>query len=114
MKKQLDDYVASNLPKVRVLRIPGRRKGLIAARLLGAHNAIGEVLIFLDSHVEANVNWLPPLLGKSIFYEGSAILSLLFFLSYENYTLRILVYVNRADRRGLQNMRLSIHRCNQL
>lgn len=64
MKKQLDDYSTSHLPKVRVLHIPPPRKGLMAARLLGAREATGEVLVFLDSNIEANNNWLPPLLGE--------------------------------------------------
>jgi len=60
-KKPLDDYVAKHLPKVQVIHLP-ERSGLIRARLAGATKATAQVLIFLDSHTEANVNWLPPLL----------------------------------------------------
>nr|CAD7606450.1 unnamed protein product [Timema genevievae] len=60
-KKPLDDYVAQHLAKVKVIHLP-ERSGLIRARLAGARRATAQVLIFLDSHTEANVNWLPPLL----------------------------------------------------
>uniref|UniRef100_UPI00358E7998 polypeptide N-acetylgalactosaminyltransferase-like 6 isoform X2 n=1 Tax=Myxine glutinosa TaxID=7769 RepID=UPI00358E7998 len=62
VKEKLDQYLA-HLPKVRVVRA-ARREGLIRTRLLGARVARGQVLTFLDSHCEANVNWLPPLLDR--------------------------------------------------
>lgn len=63
LQTKLDQYVAKYLPKVKIVRLK-ERSGLIIARLAGARIATGDVLIFLDSHTEANTNWLPPLLGK--------------------------------------------------
>ena len=40
------------------------RQGLIRARLAGAKIATATILVFLDSHVEANKDWLLPLIGK--------------------------------------------------
>jgi polypeptide N-acetylgalactosaminyltransferase len=58
-------YVNENFDdRVKIVNLP-ERKGLIVTRMEGARRANGEVLVFLDCHMEVNINWLPPLLGKS-------------------------------------------------
>jgi polypeptide N-acetylgalactosaminyltransferase len=60
LKGKLESYVLK-LEKVKLLRHK-QREGLIRARLTGVTLAVGEVLIFLDSHCEATIGWLEPLI----------------------------------------------------
>lgn len=65
LKAPLEKYVAETWPDgvVRVVRT-SERSGLIRAKVAGGRAATGEVLVFLDSHCEANTGWLEPLLAR--------------------------------------------------
>ena len=60
----LDDFV-SVTAKVRLVRLV-TRGGLVRTRMAGIRAARGEVLTFLDSHIEATHGWLEPLLDRSV------------------------------------------------
>ncbi|KAJ3586624.1 hypothetical protein NHX12_013020 [Muraenolepis orangiensis] len=72
LHSKLDEFVRQ-LKIVRVLR-QRERKGLITARLLGASEARGEILTFLDAHCECFHGWLEPLLAR-IVEEPTAVVS---------------------------------------
>jgi len=58
----LQKYVRENFPpKVKIINLSERR-GLIVTRMEGARAATGQVLVFFDSHIEVQPNYLPPLL----------------------------------------------------
>ena len=58
----LQSYVNEHFNgKVKIKNL-NERKGLIVTRMEGAKIATGEVLVFFDSHVEVQTNWLPPLI----------------------------------------------------
>ncbi|KAF0294753.1 N-acetylgalactosaminyltransferase 6 [Amphibalanus amphitrite] len=84
----LDDLVERMFHGVvRVIHLP-RRSGLITARLAGARRATSDVLIFIDSHCEAAVNYLPPLLEPIAFDKRTCVCPFIDVIDYENFQYR--------------------------
>lgn len=87
-KKPLDDYLSTHYGgKVKVVR-QSKREGLIRTRISGAKVATGQVLIFLDSHIEANTNWLPPLLDPIAENYKTVVCPFIDVIDYENFAYR--------------------------
>ncbi|KAM9383910.1 polypeptide N-acetylgalactosaminyltransferase 15-like isoform 2-T2 [Pholidichthys leucotaenia] len=62
LKTALSEYV-SHLDGARLVRST-RRIGVGGCRTLGASRAVGEVVVFMDSHCECQDGWLEPLLER--------------------------------------------------
>ncbi|CAN9503855.1 unnamed protein product [Ophioblennius macclurei] len=62
LKTVLSEYV-SHLDGVHLIRSK-KRLGVAGCRSLGAARAVGEVLVFMDSHCECQRGWLEPLLER--------------------------------------------------
>ncbi|XP_067649721.1 polypeptide N-acetylgalactosaminyltransferase 11-like [Haliotis asinina] len=78
------EYIHTNLPKVKVFRLE-ERSGLIRARMYGAKQARGEVLVFLDSHCEVNVYWLEPLLTRVAESERNVVIPIIDIISPDTF-----------------------------
>ncbi|XP_053399480.1 putative polypeptide N-acetylgalactosaminyltransferase 10 isoform X2 [Mercenaria mercenaria] len=88
LKDELDNYMKEHFGnKVKVVHAD-RREGLIRTRILGAKHATGDVLLFLDSHVEANVNYLPPLLDPIAEDYRTVVCPFIDVIDFENFNYR--------------------------
>ncbi|CAD7969828.1 unnamed protein product [Amoebophrya sp. A25] len=62
---KLRTFVTKDTKKTKLMRLP-KREGLMRARVAGARAAVGEYVVFLDSHIEARPQWLEPLLAHML------------------------------------------------
>uniref|UniRef100_A0A0K0E515 Polypeptide N-acetylgalactosaminyltransferase n=1 Tax=Strongyloides stercoralis TaxID=6248 RepID=A0A0K0E515_STRER len=63
LKEKLEEYIKRFGGIVKLYRAK-ERMGLIRAKIAGAELATGEVVVFLDSHCEANTGWLEPIVER--------------------------------------------------
>lgn len=61
----LERYFQMLDKRIRIIRNK-RKQGLIRTRMNGARQARGDVLVFLDAHMEVGVAWLEPLLERIV------------------------------------------------
>lgn len=73
-----------DLPRVRLIRTT-TRQGLVRARMLGAQYATGDVLTFLDCHIECNPGWLEPLLQRIKESPKTIAVPVITTISWENF-----------------------------
>lgn len=81
-----EDKLVSLAPDlIRVIRLK-ERTGLIYAKMLGAQEALGDVVMFFEPHCIVNRNWLEPLLHVLEQKPNSLVLPTLDYIPQEDFT----------------------------
>lgn len=85
LQRHIDDNGWSQ--KVKLLMMT-ERSGLIWSRLAGARYATGEILLFLDCHVEVGHNYLPPLINPIAYNYRAVVTPTLDIIDKRTYEVR--------------------------
>ena len=84
--QQLDiepQFLRNYHEKIKVIRNE-KREGLIRSRNIGAKQAVGHYLVFLDSHCEVNIGWLEPLMYKAEEFKGAVVSPILDVIDWKS------------------------------
>lgn len=89
LKEPLDWYIKTNFPTglIKIIHVP-TRQGLIKARLKGWKLSKGEVVVFFDSHMEVNLDWLQPLLTEIKINRKTVAMGVLDYINSETFEYR--------------------------
>jgi len=77
-------YISQKLPVVIQLEV-GELNGPIHARLTGARIAAGDILVFLNAHMEVTRGWLPPLLEPILLHNHTVTEPIMDVISRETF-----------------------------
>lgn len=86
LQQPLEEHVSALPVPVKILRSK-ERHGLVKARLMGAKEAEGDVLTFLDAHCETTIGWLEPLLARIKNNPSTAVSPIIDIISDESFAL---------------------------
>ncbi|KAH9499289.1 Polypeptide N-acetylgalactosaminyltransferase 10 [Bulinus truncatus] len=109
LKAPLEEYIAKHFTNVRLFR-NNERQGLIRSRIIGADHTSGSFIVFLDAHVEVNVNFLPPLIEPMVLDYRTIVCPMIDNTVDETLEVRGLIYRERgAFDWALVYQRLPVH-----
>ncbi|CEF65829.1 Polypeptide N-acetylgalactosaminyltransferase 1 [Strongyloides ratti] len=103
LKEKLEKYIRRFNGIVKLFRAT-ERMGLIRAKIAGAKHATGEVVVFLDSHCEANTGWLEPIVERISQNRKAIVCPTIDYISAEN-----MAYSGSSGLASVGGFRWSLH-----